>query len=211
MTTGLGPTDLIAIFTTVFSDIATVRLARSLPALVSAHLGQEWLQAEESPPRIVVVPTHNTYEYARVVGKQPMTGLVTAINPATIATRIMHFEAHLWGDPSPTPSSPPTEQDLWYSFNSTVELERELIQSLSRNLGNVTNPRSGLNVRFGDARWVQPTNMDRLGRLLVLSFSVGFPVTYEPWTVTTPSTIAVDATMVFADGSSSDQGTFFIP
>lgn len=209
--TGPYPFDIVAIFTTLFADVDAVRAARLLPPLVSKHVGKEWLRSEETAPRIVVVPTHNSYEYARVVGQQPMTGLATAANPQTIVTRLMHFEAHLWGDETTSPQSPPLETDLWYSFNTTIELEREFIQALARRMGNITNPRSGLNVRLGDSEWRQPTDMNRLGRLLVLPFVIGFPVTYEPWTVTTPSTIAVDERMVFQDGSSSDQGTFTIP
>jgi len=208
---GLGPTDLVAIFTTIFADVMSTRASRGLPPLVSAHLGQEQLQTEESPPRIVVVPTSTTYEYARIMGSQPPTGLITALNPRIFATRWMHFRAHIWGDESPSPSTPPTEQDLWYSFNTTIELEREFLGALMRNLGNVTNPRSGTNVRIGEGRWTQPTNMQRLGRLLVLEFSIGTAVTDEPWTVVTPTSIAVDTIAVFQDGTSTDQGTFVLP
>jgi hypothetical protein len=209
--TGLGPTDLTAIFTAVFADVIAVRASRKLPPLVSAHLGKEQIRAEESPPRIVVVPSHNSYEYARKMGTQPPTGQIDAQNPAIIATRLMHFEAHLWGDESPTPGNPPTEQDLWYSFSSTIELEREFIGALMRQLGNITNPRSGLNVRLSDSRWTQPTDIVRLGRLLVLPFAVGTAVTDEPWTITIPARIAVDTQAQFPDGTSSDQGTFILP
>ena len=116
MPLGLGPTDLVAIFTTIFADVATTRAARGLPPLVSAHLGQEQKRTEESPPRIVVVPTHNVYEYARIMGTQPPTGTIDAQNPRCFATRLMHFEAHLWGNETPTPSSPPIETDLWYQL-----------------------------------------------------------------------------------------------
>lgn len=211
MPLGLGPTDLVAIFTTIFADVASTRAARGLPPLVSAHLGQEQKRTEESPPRIVVVPTHNVYEYARIMGTQPPTGTIDAQNPRCFATRLMHFEAHLWGDETPTPHSPPIETDLWYSFNSTIELEREFLGSLMRNLGNVTNPRTGMNVRIFDSTWRQPTDMTRLGRVLVLPFAIGTPVTDEPWTLVTPSTIAVTATVPFPDGTSSNQGTFTIP
>jgi hypothetical protein len=78
---GIGPTDFVAIFSTIFGDVTSVRAARGLPPLISAHLGQEQLQTEESPPRIVVVPTHNVYEPMRRVGAQPMTGRPEAINP----------------------------------------------------------------------------------------------------------------------------------
>ena len=211
MSMGLGPTDLVAIFSTIFGDVTSIRASRGLPPLVSVHLGGEWLQAEESPPRIVVVPTSTSYEYARIMGAQPPTGLVTAINPRIFATRWMHFRANFWGDETPAPATPPIETDLWYSFNSTIELEREFLGSMMRNLGNVTNPKTGMNVRIGDGQWVQPTNMQRLGRLLVLEFSIGTAVTDEPWTITTPSSIAVDTIMSFPDGTSTDQGTFIIP
>lgn len=208
---GFGPTDLIAIFSTVFGDVTSIRASRGLPTLVSAHLGKEWISPEESPPHIVVVPTHNSYEYSRAMGTQPPTGLVTAINPRIFVTRLMHFEAYFWGNETPTPHNPPIETDLWYSFNSTIELEREFIGALMRQLGNVTNPKSGMNVRLGNSRWHQPTDVTRLGRALILEFAIGTPVTDEPWTITTPTSISVDAKAVFLDGTSTDQGTFILP
>jgi hypothetical protein len=123
------------------------------------------------------------------------------------------FRAHFWGDETPTPQSPPTEQDLWYSFNSTIELEREFLGALMRNCGN--DPA----VKLHGADWVQPTNMQRLGRLLVLTFSIETPVTDEPWTIlpfaqSTGSSglgIQIDVAMSFPDGTSSDQGLIIIP
>lgn len=211
MTTGLGPTDLIEIFSTVFANVTSIRASRGLPALKSTHLGAEWIRSEESPPRIVVVPTTNTYEFSRIMGEQPGSGVVTDVNPPTICTRLMHFEAHFWGDDTPTPSNPPVENpDLWYSFNSTIEIEREFIGALMRNLGNVTNPRSGMNVRFADSRWSQPTDMTRTGRMLILPFAIGTIVTDEPWVTTPTSSIDVDMTMTFPDATSSHQGVIII-
>jgi hypothetical protein len=74
-----------------------------------------------------------------------------------------------------------------------------------RNAGN--NPA----LRFHDSRWVQPTNMQRLGRLLVLPFAFETPVVDEPWVVVVPTQINVDVGMAFPDGSSTDQGTITIP
>jgi hypothetical protein len=127
--------------------------------------------------------------------------------------RRCNFRAHFWGDETPTPSSPPTEQDLWYSFNSTVELEREFLGALMRNCGN--DPA----VKLHGGEWVQPTNMQRLGRLLVLSFSIETPVTDEPWTILPYAqstggsgvSIQIDPVMLFPDGTSSDQGLIIIP
>jgi hypothetical protein len=211
MSTGLGPTNVVTIFSTVFGYVTAIRAARKLPPLISVHLGREWIRAEESPPRIVVVPTICSYEFARQPGVQPPNGGVESLNPYTFAVRMLHFEAHLWGDEAPNPTTPLSEQDLWYSFDSTLELERELLDSLRFNLGNITNPRSGLNVRIESSRWEQPTNLSRLGRVLVLPFAFGTPVTSEPYTIVQPQTIAVDTKMVFDDGTSSDQGTFIIP
>jgi hypothetical protein len=214
VTNGLGPTDLVALFTTIFADVQANRFNRGLPPLVSAHLGQEWLKAEESPPRIVVVPTTTEYKPMRRIGAQPMRGTIDQVNPRPFFRRLLHFRAHLWGDEQPSPSSPPTEQDLWYSFNSTIELEREFLGALMRNAGNDPAIYAGL-----AGTWSQPTDLSRLGRSLLLDFSIETPVTDEPW-ITLPfaqSTggagveIVVDTQMDFADGSSTDQGTFTVP
>ena len=211
LATGLGPTDLVAAFSAIFGDVIATRQARGLPPCKALHLGKEQRKTEEAPPRIVIVPTRNSYEYARIMGRQPPDGTVTAQNPRVFATRLMHFDARIWGDEMPDMPQNPTEKQLWYSFNSTIELEREFIGALMRQFGNVTNPRTGLNVRLFDSTWEQPTDMRRLGRLLVLPFALGTAVTDEPWTTTVPATIAVDTRMTFPDGTSADQGTFILP
>jgi hypothetical protein len=210
---GLGPTDFVAMFSAIFGDVASTRLARGLPALVSMHLGQEWLRAEESPPRIVVVPTTTEYRAMQQFGTQPMQGLATNINPRPFFLRRLHFRAHFWGDPSPTPGNPPTEQDLWYAFSSAIELEREFLGALMRQAGNdpAIHPSHG--------EWTQPTDMLRLGRLLVLNFSIETPVTDEPYTILQYAqstggsgvSILVDVAMSFTDGTSTDQGIITIP
>jgi hypothetical protein len=83
----LGPTDFVALFNTIFADVAAVRSNRSLPPLVSAHLGKEQVSAEESPPRIVVIPTDIKFLPMRRMGAQPMTGKVTAVNPRPFSVR----------------------------------------------------------------------------------------------------------------------------
>ena len=65
MSLGLGPTNFVTLFNTIFADVASVRSNRSLPALVSAHLGKEQVSAEESPPRIVVIPTDIAERYVQ--------------------------------------------------------------------------------------------------------------------------------------------------
>lgn len=216
MSTGLGPTDLIAIFSAVFGQITTVRATRKLPA-ATLHLGQEWLLANESPPRIVVVPTANRYAPARPMGGAAGAPFISqaTFNPKTFYRRLTGFDAHLWGDPSPTQGQPdPTEADLWYSYNTTLELERELIVALAQNLGGTAALASDLM----SSRWEQLTDMQRLGRELVLSFAFETQVSEEPYVIlpyATQSTsgVQVSATveMVFADGSSSVAGVIVAP
>lgn len=215
MTTGLGPTDFAAIWGAIFSEIATVRAARSLP-VATLHLGQEWLQAEESPPRIVVVPMAFRYGPSRQLGGAagPRNYFTQQSgNPRARWRRMMSFDAHFWGDPNPTPSSPPEENpDLWYSYSSTTELERELLNALANTVGGEAA------LQLTEARWEQPSDMNRLGRYLILSFSFDTPVTAEPWVIVpfaTQSTsgVQVSATMeeVFPDGSSSIAGVIVVP
>jgi hypothetical protein len=91
---------------------------------------------------------------------------------------------------------------------------REFLGALMRNAGN--NP-----AVFQDlsAEWRQPTDITRLGRLLVLTFPLELPITDEPW-ITLPFaqvpggsgvSIDVDTQMVFPDGTSTDQGIFIVP
>jgi hypothetical protein len=126
----------------------------------------------------------------------------------------LHFDAHCWGDPSPTPTQPPSQFDQLYDFASTVELVRELYGALARNAGNVPN------IRPGDARWEQPTDDMRLGRLLVAPFAIGSSLADESFqfipfaTPGVPGTsvqVNVDVETVFPDGSSTDAGTFTPP
>jgi len=213
--TGLGPTDFAAIWGVIFGEIATVRTGRQLPP-ATLHLGQEWLQAEESPPRIVVVPTAFRYGPARPLGGAAgPTQFFTqqSSNPKTFWRRMMSFDAYCWGDPNPTPQTPPQENpDLWYSFSSTTELERELLIALAHNVGGAAA------LQLEGARWEQPADLVRLGRLVILSFSFDTPVTQEPYTILpfatqTTSGVQVAATLeeVWPDGTSTIAGVIVVP
>jgi hypothetical protein len=74
-----------------------------------------------------------------------------------------------------------------------------------RNAGN--NP----NLKIERSEWRQPTNQNRLGRLLVLHFSFDTPVTDEPWVVVTAGA-SIDVELVSLDGShSSSAGIIHVP
>ncbi len=210
---GLGPTDFAAIWSSIFGEIATVRTNRSLPA-ATLHLGQEWLVAEESPPRIVVVPTTFRYGPSRQLGGAGnIFATQASSDPKAIWRRIMSFDAFIWGNESPSPSVPPVENpDLWYSFSSTTELERELLIALRNNLGGAAA------IAIEGARWEQPTDLLRFGRLLVLQFAFDTPVTQEPavilpFATQTTSGVQVSATIeeVWPDGTSTIAGVIVAP
>lgn len=84
---GIGPTDFVQMFSVLFGDVTAVRSSRGLPPLVSVHLGKEHELLEESPPRIVVIPTRIGFQPSRKMGAQPMTGGVAAFNPRPFSAR----------------------------------------------------------------------------------------------------------------------------
>jgi hypothetical protein len=178
------------------------------------HLGQEWLNASESPPRIVVVPTPYRYAAARPLGGAagPSAYFTQAsINPKTFWRRLLAFDAYCWGDPSPSMSSPPTEQDAWYSFNSALELERELLIALA-HIGGTSL------IGLEGGRWEQPSDQQQLGRLLITSFTIETQLSQEPYTIlpyATQSTsgVQIAATMeeVWPDGTSTIAGVIVTP
>ena len=86
-------TDLVALFTPVAAQIASERVTLGLPALKAPSpvaagqvgalmIGQEWLRAEQSAPRIVIVPMGARYEAARRPGVQPLVaGAIGQLQP----------------------------------------------------------------------------------------------------------------------------------
>lgn len=115
----------------------------------------------------------------------------------------------MWGDPDSQGANPLLD------INSTVELYREVLGSLYRTQGGAPN------VRIGNCRWVQPTDDNRLGRLLVLDVGIGVDVTDEPYfmvpVAAAPATpgvsvdIALSVEMDFPDGSSTVAGPIDLP
>jgi hypothetical protein len=206
--------DLGAIVTSVFAEVTATRVARSLPA-ATLHMGQEQLVAQESPPRIVLVPTAMDYAPARAMGGAAGAPFFSQAsgNPKVLYRRWVSFEAYCWGEETVAPATPPLENpDLWYSFSSTLELERELLVAFAHNCGGPAA------VRLTSSRWEQPTDLNRFGRLLVVSFAIETPVAQEPYVVLpyatqTTSGVQVSASIkeVFPDGTSSIAGVIVAP
>lgn len=207
MSTGLGPTDFVAIFSQIFGEMTAVRTARGLPPLTAYHMGAEWLLAEEDAPRIVVVPTGASYEKYRGLGDQ--TGIVGDFNPKPFYRRLVSFDAYCWGNDKPSTS---TETDTWVSFNTAIEIEREFLVAVVHNVGGPAA------VEMRGSKWDQPTDMNRRGRLLVVSLALETIVSQEPYIVlpfSTASTsgVQIDATisMLWPDGTSTVAGVIIAP
>lgn len=195
-------TDLSLLFAPVQAQIVAMRVADGWPPLVTGGLlfGDETLFQEMAPPRIVIVPMGDAIDAMR---PNDAASSIGGVNPIPRYRRTLHFEAHLWGDPQPSPSSPPTISDLTWDFSVCLELERELLLALATNLGGVCN------VRPEGSEFRQPTNDVRLGRLLVLRFSVDTPIVEDALQVlpfssvgTPGSTVAIGVGVTIVDPNS---------
>ena len=188
-----------AIFSQTEAGIATVRAANGLPPLVPSGkllIGQEYLVREHAPPRIVIVPKGTAYEGAKPMQSQPGAG---QIPPAkTQFLRWVLFEAHIWGDEDPA------GKDALYSFDSTLELEREFFSQLAAS-GTIplAHPLDG--------EWRQPTDVSKLGRLLVVNFRIGTGLYAEPYTTLPYSSTVGDGGVVRDVSVTIGSSTVVIP
>ena len=210
-------TDLVALFAPVSVEIVLRRISLGLAPLVcpssstpgvvgSIMVGQEWLRREQSPPRIILVPVGAKYMAPRRQGYQPPTGGSGDGEPKVREQRWLLFEAHLWGDPDPT------NLNALQDFNACIELEAELLTALYDNCGGTPN------IQHGEARFEQPTNDVRLGRLMILPFAIGTNVTDLPNIVlpyATDSsggvTVVTTVQATWPDGQSTLAGSIIAP
>jgi hypothetical protein len=205
--------DVVAQISAVALDIQSVRHSRGLRPLVCPPgyqtapilMGQEWLRREHAPPRIVLVPTHLRNSGGSALGIQPMAGLISERPLKVFWRAIIGFDAHLWGD------SDVTAINSLVDFNTTIELYRELLGAMVRVQGGIPN------VSIGEARWDQPTDDRRAGRLLVVPIGFYADITDEPYVVVpwaTQSTSGLQASITVTetvpDGSSSTSSGFII-
>lgn len=210
-------TDLAGMFGPVSDQIVLQRSKLGYPALVAPSsttpgvvgallIGQEWLRHEHSPPRIVLVPVGSSYEAPTRAGIQPYAGAMQDSTQKLRKGRWLLFEAHLWGDPDST------FQNALQDFNACIELERELLTSMSDQFGGTTN------IKVTRGEFKQPTDENRAGRVLVLSFGVWTAVVDLPWTflayatsTTAGVSVATAVAVTWPDGSSTQAGVIVAP
>ena len=210
-------TDIAAIFASTNTNVKAIRVANSLPALNPSGdilIGQEWLAQEDDAPRIVIVPKGTKYEAAKKMQNAGATGYLPGQIPARGEAyyRWIIFEAHFWGEPDPQfLNADPTTKlgDLLYDFNTTLELERQFFSSLAASITIPTAfPSSG--------EFNQETNVNRRGRELTVTFQIGTPITFEPYTILPYSVASGDggvvqeATLTITPGN-SPVGPIIVP
>lgn len=199
-----------AFFEAVSEHIAQVRTVRNLPALVSSdgarvgqvQVGEEYLAAFKDAPGIVVVPVGAYYEPARHLQSNGGGIGIQAGNPKILWSQWLRWDAHVWG----YPDNLSDVMDV-NSFSFTLELAREFLDALRHVNGGI--PR----IKPEVARWVQNTNLNRVGRKYVLTFALETYVTDEPYIILSPVTADVSVSMLSADGSSttSETDSFTVP
>ena len=204
------------LFASVQSHVIAQRASQGLTPLKTNGflVGQEQLRREHAAPRIVIVPTGATYSPTRRMSQAYPSGKATDVNPKVFLARLQRFEAHLWGQDTLTPSSPMTLADLTSGFDDCIELERSFLDGLRIYCGNMSN------LHIERSEFIQPTDDNRSGRLLVLSFAIetqvstlpAIPLSYSTTPVPGSSfDVAVTVSTSWQDGSSTSTGTIIVP
>jgi len=196
MTLPFTLTDLV---TPVQTWVAAARATQGLAALNGPDgvgtgticVGAEYLDFQLSPPGIILVPTSEEIgsDYlgdGATDGTEPTT-------PKRYWKGALTFDAWCWGDEDPNFV---TTQNTTYSFDSALELRRELCLALA-TLGGIPS------VGRLRGRWDQPTNVKRLGRMYVLSSQMWTPIddldvgplTVAPFATSTSTGVSIDATV----------------
>ncbi len=190
--------------------VAEYRTRMGLPQLTGPDgvgsgtiaFGAEYLDFHLSPPGIIIVPRDEDIQNAIDSG---VTDGPAPYLPKRYWLGALRFDAWCWGDEDPDFD---TTQNTAYSFDSALELRRELCVALAQ-IGGI----AGVGTLRG--RWEQPANVKRLGRLYVLTFQFWTPIndlTIRDTTVVpfaTPSTpgATIDATVAATspDGTTTIQ------
>jgi hypothetical protein len=153
-------------FSAVSLRVAEMRQARNQLPLVpdgAILMGQESLSKMIDAPSIVVVPRGYSYRPARNTRQDQ-----TSFSPHILWSQWMRLEAHCWGDEDPN------QRSELYSFSTATDLSRQLLVALQGLNGGV--PR----VEISGAEWAQKSDVNRRGRMLVMSVSIETFVEDDP-------------------------------
>lgn len=178
------PVDQIGELISAWSaNISASRARQGLPPLNGYDgndgqiaVGQERIADEMDAPRIIIVPTglsdFKNEQRTLSAATQPAGPTLTMRDnqPKVLWSAKLEFTAYIWGDEWPGDTPKP----IWWDFNTSLELFRELAMTLYRTA-------SGPSVNLGAPVFDQPTDQERRGRWLVAPFSIKVPITDEPY------------------------------
>ncbi len=179
--------DISQIFSAAYAAVVVKRAALGLApmqpaALTNFQIGPEFLDQEQSAPRIVIVPVDTSFDFAQnTFADTTQAAAQTYQKP--LYTAVETFEAHIWGDPDPANVAG------YYSFNSTIELRREFIGAMYTQMMGGRAPRGSFTPVSG--RWLtqrQETGMaNTYGRVYILSFQIAMPVVRDAYVAVVPA------------------------
>lgn len=195
--------DFDGFFAGISERILEMRQARSqLPLVPNGAIlfGQESLPKMIDAPSIVIVPRGFSYRPARNTRAN-----LTERAPHILWSQWMRLEVHCWGDEDPE------HRSELYSFSTATDLSRQVLVALQGLNGGV--PR----VEIGGSDWVQLSDVNRRGRMLVMNVSIETFVTEDPpalvpfATATTPGVqAAIKMNLATQDGSSTVTEAAFV-
>ena len=155
--------DFEAFFLTVQDHVQQSRAILGQSPLVPRGeilLGQEQLSQNWDAPNIVVIPRGFRYG--------PPRHFQDSFNPKPFWSWWQELEVYCWGDPDPGGAS-----DL-YSFSSATELARQFLIGMTKASGGPAR------VQPESATWAQSTDVNRLGRVMILRVSFERHVNVDP-------------------------------
>jgi hypothetical protein len=165
----------------VFDAIVTDFTASSVPCTLL--FGSDHIAEHNDSPRIVMVPTSDSYKAAQYVSPSPVYDtMIEGLNPRTVLTRIEGGQVHIWASGS-TQVDPTTQQRADYV--ALHNLVNQFILSLHR-----VNPG---NYEVTGGRTIETTRNVRRGYVYVLDFEVEVPIIDVPWP--TESDVEQDTTL----------------
>lgn len=139
--------------------------------------GPDHIAEHDEPPRIVIVPTGDTYGPPQYVQQNafPLGDMADGQNPRTIATRYEGARATIWAKGNGLGAS-----DQRSDYDALHDLINQFILSLHRvNPGNYT---------LSDGKTTEETRVVRLGYVYTLNFTVNVPIIDAPWPTETDVT-----------------------
>lgn len=213
-------TDFDLLVSALSADIAPRRARNGYPPLQpygNVELGgRERPTYQESPPRILIVPTTIQIVPAMRAGRQvagPLAAPSANDNPGKYWDALCWLRVGLWGDNGPTAPNSTSVAAPGYAFSSTFELLRELGGALYRVLGGAPS------IAWGDIQWEQSTGDQTLGRAMAVSVAFRAAITQDMYIALPFSRIkgdggvTVNVEVVASDPASSatDVESFAVP